>query len=312
MTQIVHVVRLRVLPVAVNAAIDDLRRARRIRWPDAHGRAHERIMCRFYSQFVSRGDLCFDLGANRGNRTAVFRALGARVLAVEPQSECARLLRMAFCLDRRVKVAEVAVGQSQGEAEMLIASVDAVSSLSEDWIQAVTDSGRFGSIKWTERRRVRVATLDALISSYGLPRFIKIDVEGFEREVLAGLSSQVPFLSFEFTPEFSDRAFHCADRACELGMPLFNYSPSESMELAFPRWVSAARLKRELASLGRDPRVFGDVYAAASRTPLDSASVQRGAAGVVGSRRPFEDVLRHQAEPAQECDRADTACVSDD
>jgi hypothetical protein len=76
------------------------------------------------------------------------------------------------------------------------------------------------------------------------------------------------------------------DPYCELGMPLFNYSPGESMELAFPQWVSAARLKRELASFGRGPSVFGDVYAAASLTPCNSAPLQRRAATLVESEGP--------------------------
>ncbi len=39
----------------------------------------------FYSQFIRPGDLVFDIGANRGDRTEVFVQMGARVVAAEPQ-----------------------------------------------------------------------------------------------------------------------------------------------------------------------------------------------------------------------------------
>ena len=42
----------------------------------------------FYSQFISKDNLCFDIGANVGNRTSVFAALKAKVIAVEPQKYC--------------------------------------------------------------------------------------------------------------------------------------------------------------------------------------------------------------------------------
>lgn len=42
---------------------------------------------RFYGQFVRPGDLCFDVGAHAGNRVRAWRALGARVLAIEPQAD---------------------------------------------------------------------------------------------------------------------------------------------------------------------------------------------------------------------------------
>src|SRR5262245_55918355 len=56
----------------------------------------DRRMQAFYSSFLAPGDLCFDVGANIGNRVKIFLAIGARVVAVEPQRECARVLESAF------------------------------------------------------------------------------------------------------------------------------------------------------------------------------------------------------------------------
>ncbi|MEN8172361.1 MAG: hypothetical protein ABFS03_05715, partial [Chloroflexota bacterium] len=49
---------------------------------------HDQRMLGFYSQFIASNDLCFDVGANRGSRTKIFRQLGTRVVAVEPQAAC--------------------------------------------------------------------------------------------------------------------------------------------------------------------------------------------------------------------------------
>ena len=39
----------------------------------------------FYSELIKKDDLCFDIGANYGNRSEVFIKLGAKVVAFEPQ-----------------------------------------------------------------------------------------------------------------------------------------------------------------------------------------------------------------------------------
>ena len=54
-------------------------------------------------------------------------------------------------------------------------------------------------------------TLDTLITHFGKPDFIKIDVEGFEEKVFAGLSLQAPLISFEFTAAFPAPALRCMD-----------------------------------------------------------------------------------------------------
>jgi hypothetical protein len=106
-----------------------------------------------------------------------------------------------------------------------------------------------------------VTTLDALIERYGEPAFVKIDVEGFELEVLKGLSRRVPALSFEFTPECADTALACVAHLDSLGFSGFNYSPGESMRLWDNTWGDASFIRARLEALRGDVSTFGDVYA---------------------------------------------------
>jgi FkbM family methyltransferase len=235
----------------LNAAPENLRRRRERRRRHRHALA-------FYGGFVSRDDLCFDVGANWGNRTSLFLELGARVVAVEPQRECVQALRALDRTGGRLVVVEAALGAAIGEAELLTTDVDTLSTLSTEWIEHVREAGRF-RLDWTGSRTVRVTTLDLLISEHGVPRFCKIDVEGYEEQVLEGLSQPLPALSFEFTPEHGEAAVACIERLRALGHDRYAFSLGESLELG--PWRSADELVAELAALPRDRITFGDVYA---------------------------------------------------
>ena len=103
-------------------------------------------------------------------------------------------------------------------------------------------------------------TLDALIERFAPPAFVKIDVEGGEPDVLAGLSRAVPSLSFEYLPRALDYASRCTERLNALGRYEFNWSPGESSRLAADRWMTAAELMTSLAAPEAQRRP-GDVYA---------------------------------------------------
>ena len=209
----------------------------------------------FYRDFVSAEDLCFDIGANVGNRTELLREIGAHVVSLEPQGSCVEELRRKFGDDPGVTVVPSAVGSSPGTAEIAVCDDDStIATMSSRW----RNEGRFSDRTWTRNESVPVTTMDQLIAEHGSPSFCKVDVEGFEKQVLEGLSSPVRCISFEFTREFLDDARACVALLENLGPVEVNASYGESMQLA-EHWIDPNQLFSTIEAQP-DDRDWGDIY----------------------------------------------------
>lgn len=216
---------------------------------------------RMLGRFVDPGDLAFDLGAHVGDRVASLRRLGARVVAVEPQPALARTLRLLFGRDRGVVIEEVAVGAAGGRVSLQI-NIDnpTVSTASAAFIAAADGAPGWQGQRWGLCLDVAATTLDALIARHGEPRFCKIDVEGFEAEVLRGLSRPLAALSFEFTTIQRAVAADALAELARLGAYRYNASVGESQRLAHDHWRDAAGIRAWLDALP-DSANSGDIYA---------------------------------------------------
>jgi FkbM family methyltransferase len=224
-------------------------------------RDHARGLRALYGPFVGPGDLAIDVGAHVGDRVAAFRALGARVVAVEPQRLLAGALRLLHGFDRGVTVERLALGPAAGQAVLHVNRANpTVSTRSADFLDATRGAQGWQGQAWDATEAVPSETLDALIARHGAPAFVKIDVEGFEAEVLAGLSAPPPALSFEIVTAHRAAGAAALARARALGYGAFRLSLGEAHAWSTP-WLDGETMAAHLAALPVAAN-SGDVYAA--------------------------------------------------
>ncbi|NNU79453.1 FkbM family methyltransferase [Halovulum dunhuangense] len=219
----------------------------------------QRALTRFYAGILKPGDLVFDIGAHVGNRTRALRRAGARVVALEPQAPFSTFLRRT--LPRDVVLLEMAAGPQETVAQMAVSRLHpTVSSVKAGFADAALAAPGFEHVRWDAVQQVQVTTLDALIATHGMPAFIKIDVEGFELEVLQGLGEPVPQVAVEYLPGLPRMARDVIERLSALGHYRYNVVRGEEGRFLWPEWRDAAQADAWLAARSPDEK-HGDLYA---------------------------------------------------
>ena len=214
-----------------------------------------------YKNILKKDFLCFDIGANIGNKTETLLKHSSKVVCVEPQPNCVTKLKNRFNFNNNVIIVNKGCGPKIGTSRLFISQYDTLSTMSEEFIET-TKKERFNGVSWNSHIDVDVTTLDSLISEYGLPHFCKIDIEGYESEVLKGLTQPIPCISLEFTPELKENSFKCIDILLKLDKDyLFNYSEGESDLFTFNKWISGDEMKDFLLKNNDFKISFGDLYA---------------------------------------------------
>ena len=154
------------------------------------------------------------------------------------------------------------VGAAPGQAVLRLNTANpTVATASDAFIAAAQGAPGWEGQRWDRAMTLPVTTLDALIAAYGMPAFVKIDVEGFEATALGGLSVAPRALSFEFTTIQRDVARQALERCVALGFRAFNACLGEDMAFASPVPTDVLTMAKWLDALP-DAANSGDVYAA--------------------------------------------------
>lgn len=226
---------------------------------DRKSKSRRRQMRILYAPFISKGDIVFDVGANIGVYSEIFTELGAKVVAVEPNPRCCEsLFRLAQC--RLVHVEQCAAGSTSGSAGIRICELSPISTMTDRWFEISQHNPALRDARWLGELEVDMVTVDQLADRYGVPTFLKIDVEGYDDQVLRGMSFLPRALSFEYVPQGSEVAYRCLETSILKGQYEYNYVGETDTQFAWDSWLTADELRIRLRSRTSN-EAFGDIFA---------------------------------------------------
>jgi FkbM family methyltransferase len=179
-------------------------------------------------------------------------------VVVEPDDVNQELLRNKFLRYRLaprpvVVVGKAASDRTTSETMWVDGPGSAVNTLSQKWAETLKSdklriAGTHGGLTFAQSKTVETTTLEDLILTYGVPFFLKIDVEGYEAHVLRGLKRPVPFLSFEVNlPDFRPEGMECVRLLESLAADgKFNYAADCQQGVVLKHWVGAQEFSQVL------------------------------------------------------------------
>lgn len=187
--------------------------------------------------------LVFDIGANVGNKTDIYLKLGCKVISVEPDPKNVKILRRRFSQNKNFILVDQAVSDNEGISQFYILDPgSAYNTLSEKWKNTL-DANNSINITSDQKKsdciNITTTTLNTLINRFGRPDYIKIDVEGYEIQVLRGLNNKIKLISFEANlPEFTQETIEIILHLQEIDNQVkFNYVLSDTGDYVLAEWM---------------------------------------------------------------------------
>ena len=207
-------------------------------------------------KLINEGDLYFDIGAHLGEKSKPFIEKKVRTIMVEPIPTCVKNLKRLYSNNSIVKIIPKGLGSKNSKKILSInKQMPTISTFAKHW-----KSGRFSNLKWNNKIQIQITTLDNLIKKFGNPQYIKIDVEGYELNVLKGLTKKSGIISFEITSEFFSEAIKCLNYLKKLSYDSFTFSIGERKKF-FCDWSDDKTIinfiKKEIK---KDKLFWADIY----------------------------------------------------
>lgn len=141
-------------------------------------------------------DLIYDIGMNNGDDTAFYLSLGYKVIAVEAAPNLVDIAAKrfkSFIEENKLQILNIGISDSEGSMPFYINKHDS------GWSSFDMNLGRRGGSGY-DIINVKTKTLAQLINEYGVPHYLKVDIEGYDHIAINSLLNCVEkptFISIE-------------------------------------------------------------------------------------------------------------------
>ena len=175
-------------------------------------------------------NLIFDIGFNVGEftQTCFNKYKDCNVIAVEANPNLVNSVSQHFFTNYNFSLLNNLVSDREGEQLDFYINPNAsgISTASTQFMEnsRFTKGSKYieeNSTKWAAPIKVQSTTLDAMIERYGMPDLIKIDVEGYEYNVLSGLAQKANDICFEWHEEEKDNLYKILEHLQSIGYNQF-------------------------------------------------------------------------------------------
>jgi FkbM family methyltransferase len=238
-----------------NAIVWQLRRSSI--WRRYSQNSDRRAEIKFYEGLINASEVgcIIDVGANIGSKTEIFLNLASRVIAIEPDPVSARTLRKRFRW-KPVVVREVAISSEPGTVPFYsFGAGSAFNTVSADWAASMTNGANHMGLRLPEpvSINVKAETLVNIETQFRPVKYLKIDAEGFDDQVLSTLNIPIPVVSIEFNfPQMWDAMLTCIERLEKIDPGYrFNVAITEPpFKLKFDKWATGEQIVLSIRAAG--------------------------------------------------------------
>lgn len=196
----------------------------------------------------------FDVGSNNGDYSLLFHQIhpGAKIFAFEPNPYLAQAAIKNTKKFKNIKIIQNAVGNINSSADL---SIDHNSSLTTSLAVANQNSTTYKIKKFLydhkvkEITKIRIIKLDSFIKNNNYPDFVKIDVEGFEEEVLKGLADNLKNIKLIMIEFHFDKLYKkYSTRSIHSFLTKNNFELTKSAKFPILKWEDRFYINTKLAN----------------------------------------------------------------